>query len=334
MARKVLNLACWDYDRVGPLMSGKVKPDGIDLKIQNLWIQEIFYRMLTKKEFDVSELSFGAYVSSLFNEERPFAAIPVFTSRMFRHGSIFVNKNSGIETPEDLKGKRVGLPEYRQTAVVWIKGMLKERHGVEYNTNEYFTGPLEKPGGKFFFDLSGTEVVKLHKNISVNKIPDSKTLSGMLNEGEIDALYSALEPSTYKSGKGNIEKLFKNSMQEEENYYRETSIFPMMHVVVMKRELLEKDPWIARSLYEAFLESKDMIINDLINATGALKYSLPWLREHIQSTVAIMGKDYWPYGLEKNYTTLSKFLEYMYDQGITPKLLNPRDLFPEDLWQT
>lgn len=334
MPNKVLNLACWDYDRVEPLINGKVKPAGIDLKTQTLWIQEIFYRMLTKKEFDVSELSFGAYVSSLFNEKPPFAAIPVFTSRMFRHGSIYVNRDSKINKPEDLKGKKVGLPEYRQTAVVWIKGMLKEKYGVQYDDVEYHTGPLEKPGGKFFFDLSGTEVVKLHKDIKVGKIPDSKTLSDMLYSGEIDALYSALEPSTFKSGDGKIVKLFEDSKREEEEYYRETSIFPMMHVVVMRRDIFEKDRWIAKSLYEAFLESKDMVINDLIKATGALKYSLPWLREHVKETVSIMGTDYWPYGLEKNRNTLSKFLEYMYDQGITPKLLDPKDLFPEEVWTT
>lgn len=334
MIDRALRMACWSYDRTEALSSGLVKPEGIDLKVENLWIQEIFYRMLTKKEFDLSELSFGAYVTSLFQENPPFVAIPVFTSRMFRHGSIYVNKDSGVESPADLKGKKIGLPEFRQTAVVWIKGIMKEEYGVNYEDVEFYTGPLEKPGGKFFFDLSRTDSTRLYKNLSVSPIPEGKTLSGMLQDKELDALYSALVPSTYKEGDVRVEKLFKESKKAEMDYFRKTSIFPIMHVLVIKKELYENDRWIASSLYNAFVESKNMVTNELKNATGALKYSLPWLRDYVDETLSLMGNDYWPYGLSENHHTLSKFLEYMFDQGVIPRLLKPRELFVEESWET
>ena len=236
-----LRLACWDYDRIEPLANGKVKPTGIDLNVEKLWLQEIFYRMLTKKEFDLSELSFGAYTVSLFEENPPFIAIPVFPSRMFRHGSIYINKDSGIERPEDLMGKRIGLPEYRQTAVVWIKGFLKDIYGVENTAVKYYTGPLEKANSKYFYNLSKTDVTKLYKDVDIRKINDGKTLSDMLLYGELDALYSAIEPSGFKKNDGKVVRLYSNPKDVEMKYFGDTGIFPIMHVIAIRREIYEEN---------------------------------------------------------------------------------------------
>lgn len=334
MSAKKLHMAVWDYDRIQPLKDRTVVPNGLELEIQNIWIQEIFHRMLTKKEFDVSELSFGAYVNSLFQDDPSFVAIPVFPSRMFRHNSIYINTSSNIKSPEDIRGKKIGLPEYRQTAVVWIKGFLKDQYGLDYDQMTYHTGPLEKSGGKFFYNLSKTDVTKLHKDISVEPIPSGTTLSEMILKGELDVLYSALEPSTVKNFPDKVTRLFKDPKQMEIDYFRETSIFPIMHVIVIRKELYEQDKWIARSLYDAFLEAKNSVIDDLIEASGALKYSLPWMRDSLEETLSVMGRDYWPYGVSGNRKTLTKFVEYMYDQGVIPKPIDIKSLFAQEVVST
>ena len=334
MTTKKLLMAIWDYDRIQPLKDRTVVPDGIDLETKNIWVQEIFYRMLTKKEFDVSELSLGAYVSSLFQEDPPFVAIPVFPSRMFRHNSIYINTASGINSPEDIRGKRIGLPEYRQTAVVWIKGFLKENYGLEYEQMTYHTGPLERSGGKFFYNLSKTDITKLHKDIRVEPIPSGTTLSEMLLKGDLDVLYSALEPSTFKNFPDKVTRLFKDYKRMEIDYFRETAIFPIMHTIVIRKELYEQDKWIAKSLYDAFLEAKNSVIDDLIEASAALKYSLPWMRDSLDETLSVMGRDYWPYGLSSNRNTLNKFVEYMYEQGVIPSVVDIKSLFAQEVLST
>jgi len=337
MSKKLhLTLACWLYDRTMALYDGTVRPEGIEITYLPLWPQEIFYRMLKHKEFDVSELSFGAYVASFFTEERPFIAIPVFPSRSFRHGSIYVNVNSGIKEPQDLIGKKVGIPEYRQTAAVWIKGILSDMYGVKPESVTYYVGPLEDPSRRrrYFAVLAETDVLPKYKDIKVVRIPEGKYLSDMLVNGEIDALYSALVPSAYKNRPDKVKRLFENYRELEVEYFKKTGIFPIMHVIVMRRDVYEKNRWIARSLYKAFEEAKALAFERLSTATGTLHYSLPWLFEHYEETVRIMGEDYWPYGLKKNYHTIETFIRYMYEQGIIPHMIKPEELFAEEVRDT
>jgi 4,5-dihydroxyphthalate decarboxylase len=196
MAKLRLTLGCWNYDRTRALADGRVAPDGIDLVYLDMPVEETFFRMLRYREFEVAEMSLSSYAVSLFREERPFIAIPVFPSRMFRHASIFVNAGAGIDAPRDLIGKRVGCPEYQMTAPVWIRGILSEHYGVPVESITHLTGGEEEPNRSEKIKLS------LPEKIRVQPIGPGKTLSAMLLEGEIDALVTARAPSTYHSGGG------------------------------------------------------------------------------------------------------------------------------------
>lgn len=340
MAEKIrLTLACWTYDRTIPLYDGTVRPEGLELTFLPLWIQEIFYRMLKYREFDVAELSFGAYVASLF-EDSPFMAIPVFPSRSFRHDSIYVNVNSGIKEPQDLVGKKVGVPEYRQTAAVWIRGILSDYYDVRPETVTYYTGPLEDPSRRrrYFTVLAETDVLPRYKSIKIVKIPEGKNLSDMLANGEIDAIYSALIPSSFRNYPERIARLFKNYKELEIEYYTRSKIFPIMHVVVMRRNLYENNRWIAKSLYKAFEEAKNIAFEKFITQQlwdfETIHYALPWLFDHYEDTVKVMGDDYWPYGLKKNYHVIETFVRYMYEQGLIPNIIKPEELFAKETIDT
>jgi 4,5-dihydroxyphthalate decarboxylase len=320
-----LTLACWNYDRTRALLDGRVLADGIDLRYLTLPVEETFYRMLRHQEFDVAEMSLSSYVVSLFSDHPAFIAIPVFPSRFFRHSCIFINRNSGIQTPKDLIGKRVGTPEYQMTAPVWIRGILSDEYGVPATSATYFTGGEETPGRTEKLKLS------LPPEIRVEPIPSNKTLSSMLDAGEIDALQTARMPSTFLHGSGSVRRLFEDYFEIERNYYRKTRIFPIMHTVVIRRDIHEKHPWVAQSLYKAFLGAQREAYHNL-EETGALKCMLPWLNQHFEDTRKLMGEDFWPYGFGPNVHVLDTFLRYSHEQGLSRRQLKPHELFaPETL---
>jgi 4,5-dihydroxyphthalate decarboxylase len=319
-----LTFSCWNYDRTRALLDGTVRPDGIDLTYLNLPIEETFFRMLRYREFDVSEMSLSSYVVSLFTEERPFVAIPVFPSRYFRHSSIYVNVNGGVHSPSDLIGKRVGTPEYQMTAPVWIRGLMCDDYGVPVDGVTYFTGGEEQPGRSEKLRLN------LPENIKVNPIGPDQTLSQMLESGAIDALYTARAPSSFRPG-GSVVRLFENFAAVEREYHRRTGIFPIMHTVVIRREIYEKHRWVAGSLLKAFNEAQRVAYRDLAETAG-LKLMLPWLPSHLDETVRQMGEDFWPYGFHKNRETLATFLRYHHEQGLSKRRLEPEELFaPETM---
>jgi 4,5-dihydroxyphthalate decarboxylase len=315
-----LTIAVWDYDRTRALQDGRIKPEGITLTYLPLGMPESFFRMLRHHEFDVSEMSLSWYTRTLFHDKRPFVAIPVFPSRMFRHSSIYVNSSSGIEAPRDLIGKRVGCPEYQMTAAVWVKGILSDDYGVPIDSVTYHTGGLKDPGRREM-------PMDLPPNISVTPIPEDRTLSDMLDSGEIDALYTAEMPTTFVERSPNVRRLFPDYEAEERAYFERTGVFPIMHTVVVRADLLERRPWVAQSLTKAFTAAQDIAYRDLYDAT-ALKTMLPWLTRHVEMTRAVMGgDDYWPYGLERNRDTLSRFLRYSQEQGLLPRPVQPEELF-------
>ncbi|OGB01161.1 MAG: 4,5-dihydroxyphthalate decarboxylase [Burkholderiales bacterium RIFCSPHIGHO2_12_FULL_61_11] len=325
MSKLKLTFGCWNYDRTRALMDGSIQPDGIDLNYLNMPVEETFFRMLRHQEFEVAELSLSSYTVSLFSEARPFVAIPVFPSRFFRHSCIYVNANSGIREPKDLIGKRVGNPEYQMTAPVWIRGILSDHYGVPVDSVTYFTGGEEEPGRD--------EKIKLNlpPNIKVQRIGPEQTLSKMLLDGEIDALYTARMPSSFLNGGGKVKRLFEDYEQVERNYFRETGIFPIMHTVALRRDVYEANRWIAQSMMKALTEAQRRTYEDLYE-TAALKTMLPWLTSHVEQVRREMGEDFWPYGLEKNEATLQTFLRYSFEQGLSKRLLQPRELFaPESL---
>lgn len=325
MSKLKLTFGCWDYDRVRAIADGRVQTDGIDLNFLAMPVEETFFRMLRHREFDVAELSLSSYTVSLFKPDRPFIALPVYPSRFFRHSCIYVNAKAGIKTAKDLIGRRVGNPEYQMTAPVWIRGILSDHYGVPVDSVTYLTGGEEEPGR--------SEKIKLDlpPNIRVERIGPDQTLAQMLATGEIDALYTARMPSTFADGSGRVTRLFPNYEEVERAYYKETRRFPIMHVVAIRRELYEANRWIAQSLYKALCAAQAITYADL-RETAALKAMLPWLNAHVESARALMGDDYWPYGLDKNRETLATFLRYHHEQGLSRQRLEPDALFaPETL---
>jgi 4,5-dihydroxyphthalate decarboxylase len=317
-----LTLACWDYDRTRALMDGTVAPEGIELVYLNQPVEETFFRMMRYREFDCSEMSLSSYVASLQNENPPFIAIPVFPSRFFRHSCIFVPAKSGIRKPEELKGKRIGVPEYQMTAPVWIRGILSDDYGVKVTDVEHFSGGEEEPGRDEKLKLN------LPATIALKAIPPDKTLSRMLADGEIDALVTARAPSTFPD---QAHRLFPDFAEVEKAYYRRTRLFPIMHTVVIRRDVYEKNRWVAQSLYKAFSEAKARACA-LYNQTAALPAMVPWLLAALEETRREMGEDWWPYGLEPNRKVLETFLRYHHEQGLSRRLFRPEELFaPETL---
>ncbi|MCJ7593140.1 MAG: hypothetical protein MUO52_00015 [Desulfobacterales bacterium] len=320
-----LSFACPPYDRILPLVWGKVAPEGINLTYLPLEVEEVFWRQLRHQEFDISESSLSTYVMLRSRGDERFIAIPVFTSRWFRHSFVFINTHKGIRSPQDLKGKIIGLPEYQITAVVWLRGIFKDEYGVSPEDILWRSGGQETPGRK--------EKIKLNLPplIDLKPIPPDKTLSQMLDSGELDALISARAPSTFLKGSPNIARLFSNSREVEERYYAKTGIFPIMHTIIISRKIYEKNPWVAKSLYKAFSSAKDIAIASY-DEMAALHVTLPWIHDEVSRTRKRMGDDWWPYGATKNRKTLETFLRYHHDQGLSGKLMALEDLFaPETL---
>jgi len=315
-----LTVACGDYDRTKALQDGSVQPEGIRLNYIPLQAEEIFWRMGGHREFDASEMSLSNHITMVSRGNAPFVAIPVFPSRFFRHSCVFINTDSGIQKPQDLKGKKVGAPEYSITAAVWIRGMLQDDYGVKTYDMEWFVGGQEEPGRKERVAL------KLPPEIKSSPIAADKTLNGMLESGEIHALISARAPSSFVKGSPKIRRLFPNYKEVEVDYYKRTKIFPIMHVLVIRKEVYEQHPWVARSLYKAFCEAKERAIKAM-HISNTLACTLPWLFAEIEQLKQIFGADWWPYGIEPNRHMLETLIRYMGEQGLMEKPLKVEELF-------
>jgi 4,5-dihydroxyphthalate decarboxylase len=316
----LLTVACGDYDRTKALQDGTVEPEGIRLNYLPLQAEEIFWRMGGHKEFDASEMSLSNQITMVSRGSPPFVAIPVFPSRFFRHSCVFINADAGIKGPQDLKGKKVGAPEYSITAAVWIRGMLQDEYGVKTHEMEWFVGGQEEPGRKERVAL------KLPPEIKVTPIADDKTLNGMLESGEIQALISARAPSSFVKGSPKVWRLFPNYKEVEIDYYKRTKIFPIMHVLVIRRALYERHPWVARSLYKAFAEAKERAIQAM-HITNTLACTLPWLPAEMELLKSLFGPDWWPYGIEPNRHVLEILIRHMGEQGLIDKPLKVEDIF-------
>ena len=315
-----LSLACNDYDRCRPLIDGRVKPDGVDLDITILKPRELFPRMLDHQEFQCSELSLGSYASLVARDASPFVAIPVPLSRIFRHSCIYVRAGAGIAKPEDLKGKRVGTTQYGATAILTIKGMLQDEYGVAPRDMHWFIGGLNAPAEKPLIPLH------LPKDIDLQFLPSGQILEAMLERGELDALFSIYLPKLFLEGSPRIARLFPNFRQVERDYYRRTRIFPIMHTVVIRKDLYRDSPFVAASLYRAFCRARDIAVQSLYD-TDALMVALPWLIDHVEESRRVMGEDFWAYGLEANRPSWDAPCRYVYEQGLAPRRIAPEELF-------
>jgi 4,5-dihydroxyphthalate decarboxylase len=320
MSKLRLTLACWDYDRTRPLMDRRVEPAGIDLDIQVLRPRQAFQRMLDDNEFQVSELSLASYTALKSRGECPFVAIPVALSKIFRHSCIYVRTGAGIDKPEDLRGKRVGTSQYSSTGLVFMRGMLQHDYGIASEDMHWFMGGLNTFVEKPLIPLN------LPPKIKLDFLDKGQTLEGMFAAGELDALLSLYIPNLFLRGSPGIARLFPDYRQVEQEYYRRTGIFPIMHTVVVREDVHRAHPWVAASLYQAFCAARDLAVDGLYD-TDALRVALPWLISHVEKTRQVFGNDFWAYGLEPNRPTWDAIGRYVHEQGLAPRPVAPEELF-------
>jgi 4,5-dihydroxyphthalate decarboxylase len=316
-----LTVACGPYDRTEALRNGAVQAEGIDLRYVAIQSPpEIFARMIHKRSFDASEMSLSHYLIQRANGDFPFVALPIFPSRVFRHGYIFVNTEAGIRSPKDLEGKRVGVPEYRQTAAVWIRGILQHEYGVAPDRIRWLEGGVNTPRQPdVVMDL------RPQGQVSIGLIPEGKTLNEMLAAGEIDAMIGARQP--FSLGKSpQVARLFPNYREVERDYYRKTGVFPIMHTLVVQETVLQQHPWIAESLFKAFEEAKAWCLQQM-RFSGSMRYTLPWLYADVQEIDELFHGDPWPYGLEANRVPLETLVQFLVDQHFLRSGVRIEDMF-------
>jgi 4,5-dihydroxyphthalate decarboxylase len=320
MGKIGLSIATGDYDRVRPLVSGVVQIDGVDPTFALLTPEEMFFRAFRHADFDVSELSLSSYVVKVARGDCPYIGIPTFPSRAFRHNAIFVRNDRGISSPEDLRGRRIGVPEYQLTANVWARMILETDYGVSPADIIWVRGGYETPGRieKIKVDLPA--------NVRIEEAPAGSTLSQLLAEGKIDGLIGPRAPSPFDAGHPNISWLFPDPASASLDWYSRTKIFPIMHVIGIKLTLVERYEFLPGSLAKAFEASKAVALEALTD-TSASKVTLPLIDEHLRRVRQMMGHDFWPYGLEPNRTTLKAFLQAHHQQGLSSRLVEPEELF-------
>jgi 4,5-dihydroxyphthalate decarboxylase len=322
MAKLKLTFACGLYDRMVPLYTGEVQAEGIDLNfIANDSPRDIFDRMGGGQEFDLSEMSSSETIQRHSKGNSPFVAIPVFPSRVFRHGHISINKKSGIKSPKDLEGKRVGVPLYTQTAAIFHRGVLQHEYGVNWENIHWVQGALNHAGSH-----GNPSVLPLLKPIKhIETAPADKSLSDLLSEGKIDAIAATGMPSCYRKNP-DIQRLWPNFREVEREFFQRTRIFPIMHLIAIRRDTYEKNPFIASSLFKAFNQSKNAALAKM-NETGALRYMLPWLGTELEEIHEVFKGDPWPYGIEPNRPTLDALVTYLTEQNLIAKKLPLEEIF-------
>jgi len=303
------------------LYSGAIQIDGVDLVPRIIQRPlDIFSRMLKDEEFDVAEMSLTHCYALKASGQARFVTLPIFPSRMFRHGFIFVNRRSGIRTPADLTGRRIGVQGYQMTAAVWIRGHLRNDYGVDLGRVEWFEGGVNMPG------VSGGEQTRFRPSqpIQISSIADGCTLSDMLAAGEIDALIGADAPNSLRGNE--VERLFPDFHAVERAYYQRTKIFPIMHALVIREALYRQNPWLAPAIYRACVSAKS-IAQTQAKYTSSLRFMLPWLFDHLEELEQLFGPDPWPYGLETNRATLAAFAQFLADDALLPRQLSPEEIF-------
>lgn len=322
MANLPLSLACIDFvDRTRALFDGQVQVPGVDLTCVPLQPTDVFTRVPRFAEFDVGEVSMAVYLALLGKGDDRFVGIPAFTVRWFVHGCVFVNTGAGIERPEDLVGKRVGVPELYTTGVMWIRGILEHAYGVKSSQLHWFSGGADNP---FYLNRPGGLTVP--PDTSVEFIPPERTLSDLLESGEIDAWLGAGWPACFERGSPRVRRLFPNYRELDKEYARRTGFFPILHTMIMRRDVYRRNPWLARSVLQAFERARQIGVARLINL-GAFACGLPWLPDHVAELRELMGGDPYPYGLKANREMLETMATYAAEQALTPERLDVDRMF-------
>jgi 4,5-dihydroxyphthalate decarboxylase len=320
MSRLKLTMAGGRYDRTRSLLDGSVKPEGIDLEYLEMPIEEVFWRLLKYSEFDVAECSLAYYMISKSRGGPDYVAVPIFPSRCFRHGFIFINRRSGIKSPRDLAGKTIGIPEYSMTAMLWLRGLFQHEYGVPPGAIKWRVGGIEEP------DRADRMDVRIDADVDIQLIPKDACLNSMLEKGEIDVLISPRIPSAYRKKHPDVTRLFPNYKEDEREYYARTGFVPIMHTVVIRRSLYEREPWIAQSLFKAFRESGKRC-HEVMLDVNALPYSLPWYLPALEETIETFGEDFWPEGVAANWKNVEALMNFAKEQGLIDRLFKPEELF-------
>jgi 4,5-dihydroxyphthalate decarboxylase len=343
-----ITVASGEYDRIRAIRDGIAKVEGCAVTYHVVEPNQLFVRNLKAQEFDVSEMSFSIYIALRDQGKAHYTAIPVFLSRAFRHSAIFVRTDRGIASPADLKGKRVGTPEYFTTMLVWMRGLLSDEYGIKPSDLRWRLGPLEQPalpvspppaGG---VGAPGTATSTSRSplvgekneaaNVEIEAIPAGKTLAGMLAEGELDAVFSARPPSCFPQaartagGREAVARLFPDYRAAEQAYYRKAGVYPLMHAVGIRNSLVEQHPWMAARLFNAFAKAKEIAVVDF-GKLSAFALTLPWIEAEYRATQAVLGEDVWPYGVAANRKAIETLCRYLHEQGFTRRRMGVDELF-------
>jgi 4,5-dihydroxyphthalate decarboxylase len=320
MKKLPITIACGDTDRTRPIKDGRVAVEGCETSLFTLEPEEVFFRAFRNQEFDVTELSFSSYILDVSRGTCPYIAIPAFISRVFRHSGIYIRTDRGIRTPADLRGRMIGVPEYQITAVVWMRGILKDEYGVEPTEIHWRSGGQEEPGRDERTPLA------LTNGVDLEPIASGATLSRLLMEGELDALFTARAPSCFVNGVPNVGRLFPNYREIEQAYWRKTGLFPIMHLIGLRRSLAERHPWLPGSLYKAFCQARRLALAE-VRQMHVPVAMLPWMEAEALDTIALMGRDYWPYGIAENRPEIEALTRYSFEQGIAVRKVPVEELF-------
>ncbi|MBS98252.1 MAG: 4,5-dihydroxyphthalate decarboxylase [Oceanospirillaceae bacterium] len=318
MSKLKLSLAMGDYDRTRPIHDGRIQIDGVDPISFLQSPEEMFFNAFRHQTCDISEISLSSYCVSLTRDNPPYVAIPVFLSRAFRHSSVYIRNDRGIDTPKDLKGRKIGIAEYQLTANVWVRAILADA-GVSPEEIFWVRGGMDKPGRPEKIKLD------LPSNINIESAPDGASLNDMLMDGRIDGFIGPRWPRCFREGHPQVSRLWKDGFTAAKNWYDETGIFPIMHVLGVRRSLAEEHPWLPGALLKAFTEAKAMALESLSD-TSATKVTMPFVEDVLEVTQE-MSNDLWSYGVSSNTKTLEYFLKNHYEQGLSTRHLTVDELF-------
>lgn len=323
MGKLQLSIAIGDYDRNRALIDGRVQIDGVDPIFMTLTPEEMFFRAFRHQDFDISEVSFASQVVSIAQNRSKYQALPIFLSRAFRHSAIYIRTDKGIEKPEQLKGKRIGIAEYQLSANVWARAILDDEYGVKPSDIHWVRGGMNSPG------RPEKIAIELPEDVKMTTAPADKSLNDLLVSGEIDGFIGPRSPRCFDEQHPSVGRLFGNTVDAASTYWRKTGIFPIMHLLGVRRELLEAHPFLVGALMKAFNASKTSA-ETLLADTSATKVTMPFVEDYLNEAKKLMGNNFWSYGIKGNEATINTFLDHHHRQGLSSRRVTIEELFPEN----
>ena len=321
-----LKIAGYEFDRVAGLVDGRVEVSGCDSTFEIAGIGDMNTDVFNGEQTrDVTEIGLHPYMLAYANESfRDYSLIPVFPLRVFRHKSIFININSGIKKPEDLRGRKVATPGFSSTSLTWLRGIVQHEYGVRPEEIEWVVSSKDS-SAEVAGKVSKQESM-IPEGLNVTRGPVGKDESDLLVERDVDALFHAAEPRAYVQGHPDVARLFSDYRQAERDYFTKTGIFPVMHAVAIRNSLVDKYPWLTEAVFDAYSQAKQLMYNEL-KTIGWATISLPWAGKELEETRAVMGENFWPYGVEANRKALETLFQYSYEQGFAREKLKIEEVF-------